>query len=126
MAVVAGRSTGSLDGMFTLKCPWCDQTAVSLGTRLGSRPSTVQARWYQLTRSVSVCPHCSQPVKYSRREQAWLLLMVPLLGVMAAQAASSSELSVFPRGVVFLSVLLALVGAVLFRATVKLEKVHAI
>src|SRR5262245_25960378 len=97
------------------KCPWCAKVIV----QLGARPASLPAKWYQFSRTVAVCPHCSSPVKHARKGEAWLLLVFPLLFGLVIDAATI-PVSYISRDVYWLLVLLAIAGGVLFRLTTRL------
>src|SRR5712691_12774501 len=65
----------TLDGMWPKwKCPWCEKEMSRLNVRIASG----RRAWY-LSRTVLICPHCERAVRHSKRKEAWLLLMLPLL-----------------------------------------------
>jgi hypothetical protein len=99
------------------KCPWCEKAA----PQLGARPTRAQTKWYKFSQTIAVCPHCNQPVKHSKKGQAWLLLVFPLLLTLVSEAATFPTLYVSHELYIFLFTV-AVIGAVLFRVTTRLEK----
>jgi len=103
------------------KCPWCDKQIA----QLGARPSLESPKWNQLTRQVSVCPNCNQPVRHSSRGRLWLLLAFPFLIAMIVEVFALPHSYMSDQVKIALGIL-AVVGGVLFRLTTRLEKAHAI
>lgn len=93
--------------------------------QLGARPALSSAKWYQFSRTVAVCPHCNAPVKHSKKGQAWLLLALPLLVALVIEAATIPT-SYISGEIYLVLIVLAVLGAVLFRLTTRLEKADAI
>jgi hypothetical protein len=80
--------------------------------------------WY-LRRTVLICPHCEQAVRHSKKKEAWLLLMLPLL-VASVFEASTGYAARIPLAAYVVLFLIAASGVVLFRVTTRLEKDNAI
>lgn len=99
------------------KCPWCEKAMPRLKVRIASG----RRRWY-FSRTVFVCPHCEQAVRHSKKKEAWLLLMLPLLLAMVFEYYATP----IPLAAYVLLVIVALAGVVLFRVTTRLEKDNAI
>lgn len=106
--------------MRPLRCPWCDHE-LGFPARLGERRSANKPRWYQLTRTVSTCPYCAQPVRPAPSAQRWLLLEFPLILALSAQALL---LHPWPALVLWLLGATAAAGLVGYRLAVRLERVH--
>jgi hypothetical protein len=92
--------------------------------QLGARPASSPVKWYQFSRSVAVCPHCSAPVRHSKKGQAWLLFAFPFLLALVIEAATI-PLSYVSRETYWTLFGLAILGSILFRLTTRLEKAHA-
>lgn len=92
--------------------------------RLNVRLASGRRRWY-LSRTVFVCPHCEQPVRHSKKKEAWLLLMLPLLLALVLESGAG-YVAPIPLVVYVVLVLVAVAGVVLFRVTTRLEKDNAI
>jgi len=71
------------------------------------------------------CPHCEQPVLHSKKKEAWLLLILPLLAALVFEAATEYATRV-PLAAYVVLVLIAASGVVLFRVTTRLEKDNAV
>jgi len=119
--MAARRSTRTLDGMWPKwKCPWCEKAMLRLKVRIvGGRRA-----WY-LSRTVLICPHCERAVRHSKKKEAWLLLMLPLL-LASVFEASTEYATRIPVAAYVILVLIAASGVVLFRVTTRLEKDNAI
>lgn len=92
--------------------------------RLKFRIVSGQRAWY-LSRTVLICPHCERAVRHSKRKEAWLLLMLPLLVAPAFEASPEYGIRI-PLAVYVALVLVAAVGVILFRVTARLERDNAI
>ncbi|HET6633092.1 MAG TPA: hypothetical protein VFG73_10350 [Rhodanobacteraceae bacterium] len=103
-----------------LQCPWCE-SAIGFPARLGARPSSRPAKWYQFSRSIAVCPYCSKPVKANARSRAWILLTAPLLFLCVAQVWVLPFYSV-PTIAFWALALVGLAGIVLSLWTMRLER----
>lgn len=90
--------------------------------RLNFRIAKGRRAWY-FSRTVSVCPHCGRAVRHSKKKEAWLLLMLPLLLAMVFESGYATPI---PLAVYVLLGIVALAGVVLFRVTTRLEKDNAI
>lgn len=66
--------------MLHKNCPWYGKKV--LLAHLGKKLSKVPPKWHGLTRYNAVCPHCGGMVKKSRAGQNWLLLLIPLCGLI--------------------------------------------
>jgi hypothetical protein len=114
-----------------LDCPWCGKD-VGSPANLGARPSDEGPKWYQFTlsgrnviRPASVCPYCSNPVKTSQRSQLWTLLIVPLFVAWFVELVTIPA-SYVPTWVMWALGALSVIGGILARATMRLEKVNVI
>jgi hypothetical protein len=101
-------------------CPWCD-AKIGFPARLGARPSARPPKWYQLSRTVAVCPYCSNPVRPDARSQLWLLLAAPLLALFVVQAFVLSWYSI-PEYLFWISGGLAVTGTGLMIRNARMEK----
>jgi hypothetical protein len=102
-----------------LKCPWCE-TTLGFHARLGSRPSQKRPKWYQLSRTVSVCPYCGNPVKPTVKSQLWTLLCAPFFLSLLIQSLLPS--TSIPQVVFWSSIVLAIAGILLYVVSTRLEK----
>ena len=114
-----------------LDCPWCSRD-VGSPANLGARPPDKGPKWYQFTlsersviRSTSVCPYCSNPVKTSQRSQRWIFLFVPFLVAWFVDLITIPA-SYVPTWVMWALGALGVIGGVLARATMRLEKANVI
>ena len=80
--------------------------------------------WY-LSRTVLMCPHCERAVRHSKKKEACLLLMLPLL-LASVFEASTEYATRIPVAAYVILVFIAASGVVLFRVTTRLEKDNAI
>src|SRR5262249_38065540 len=117
---VEGVNQVRLVGMWRgARCPWG-------GNNVGRRPTrsrVAHPKWDQFTRQVMVCPYCGQPVKFSRRSKAWLLLVAPYLLVVVVDTLSVTK-GHPSSGVLIVVVFLAVAGVVMFSLTARLERAN--
>ena len=92
--------------------------------RLNVRIAKGQRAWY-FSRTVLVCPHCERAVRHSKKREAWLLLMLPILVATIFETSTGYATRISLAAYLVLA-LIALGGVVLFRATARLEKDDAI
>ena len=112
-----------------LDCPWCGKD-VQFPANLGARPSEGGPKWYQFTlsgrsfvRPTSVCPYCSNPVKTSQRSQHWILLFVPFFVAWLLELVTI-PVSYVPSWAMWAFGALGVIGGILARATMRLEKAN--
>lgn len=109
--------------MFAKTCPWCDKRIGWLAN-LGQRPVPERPKWYELSRTVAVCPFCSKPVKLSKKGQVWILLAFPMLLYPASTVVFKWNFEVSDP--IFLALLvLGVAGGIAMGFLSKLEKAHA-
>lgn len=66
--------------MLQKKCPWCEKR--SSPYQLGLRPETIKPKWFQPSRKVKVCPHCSGALGISGRALWFSLLLLPVFTML--------------------------------------------
>jgi hypothetical protein len=102
------------------KCPWCEKAILRLNVRIAKG----RRAWY-FSRTVFICPQCERAVRHSKKREAWLLLILPLLIAMIFETSTGYATRIPLLAYVVLA-LIAVGGVVLFRTTARLEKDDAI
>jgi len=123
------RSFGVRRHVAKLDCPWCRKDVRSPGN-LGARPADSGPKWYQFTlsersvvRPAPVCPYCSNPVKTSEQSQRWILLFVPFFVAWFVELITFPA-SYVPAWTMWALGVLGVIGGILARTTMRLEKAN--
>ncbi|WP_196159644.1 hypothetical protein [Reinekea sp. G2M2-21] len=62
-------------------CPWCGKPVALMQVK--KKPLKERYRWYELSQTVKVCPHCGEVVTLSSKWSNWMFaFMLPLFSIV--------------------------------------------
>lgn len=100
-------------------CPWCGKQMAS--ERALESDAFTRINWKSPFKPVDLrCPQCAKPVRFSRCGEPWLLATIPFFAVYYNLKIHKE--SSIPKIVIFVSIMAALIGVIMYRHRRRLVK----